>query len=78
MIDFCCNSVFTLALAGSPSVIVGRVDGLWMVKLARVPSLSSSFWAWKYQTPLPYKNNALRFKAEIDCILNKTLFSLNY
>lgn len=64
--DFCCISVFTLALAGNPSVIVGRVDGLWMVKFARVPSLSSSFWAWKYQTP--YKNNALRFKAESVCL----------
>lgn len=40
------SSVFTLVLAGSPSVMVGRVEGLWIVKLARVPSLSSSFWAW--------------------------------
>lgn len=40
----------TLALAGSPSVMVGSVEGLWMVKLARVPSLSSSFWAWKQQS----------------------------
>lgn len=39
--------VLTLVLAGSPSVMVGRVEGLWIVKLARVPSLSSSFWAWK-------------------------------
>lgn len=43
------ESSFTLELAGSPSVMVGRVEWLWMVKLARVPSLSSSFWAWKYQ-----------------------------
>lgn len=28
--------------------MVGRVEGLWTVKLARVPSLSSSFWAWTY------------------------------
>lgn len=41
--------MFTLALTGSPSVMVGSVEELWMVKLARVPSLSSSFCAWKQQ-----------------------------
>lgn len=62
MTDACCSSVFTLALAGSPRVMVGSVEGLWMVKLARVPSLSSSLCAWKCQTQLTI-NSAYIFKS---------------